>query len=570
MFLLQHLAFVGFAAAVSRTDTLAQVTAAVVRRAHKKLDGDVRRETARGEEDPEWEPDWARVFQVLQDSPASFNAIQSGGMEFDLVQPASLESACDSLGEEPYLVHPFDTRIAAYREYENESHFVPSLAELQKMPSDEPAMEKLMARLAQSTAVRVAVLGGSMTKGSECETPEGEKYQDCAYSGRLERWLQKTLPRAAVSVTNMANGGTNTVGRLLEIQQDMRTAGKIDLWIIDHGVNDAVNSHASSWSDLRRNPYADLFQEYNLTGADIYSIATEALILKILNTDPNASFMMLASACAPCLAFRENELKIARHYRIPYVDYGFLVEQRQEECPYDISTSHRGDVLDARRNCSLWQGGLHPTWQGHQHVTDTIGYHMGRALSNVCKGDRTNMKRLVTPASPVWSKTALQSLSPCNAFSTEFSALTRNGNEDDRISSHGWNLTEDVEGKPGWIANEIGARINFRVKLGKVPSVGIGFLRSYEKMGKAQVEIIGRNGTSVPLGEIDGLWDDPLERTSTTDTRWFFPNSGYKAGAITTLGSEAILVVKIIHSVNDPRCCESHGHKMKIINVVSC
>jgi hypothetical protein len=487
----------------------------------------------------------------------------------EIPDPASLTGACDSLGEAPYFFHPFDTsihnqleKLVEYSQFVSESQSTPSLAELQKMPMDELAMRKVMSRLAQAAlsstrTIRVAVMGGSMTRGSACRTPTNQLEAKCSWPYNLERWLKKTFSHADVSVINMARGGMDSLSRLFEIEDDLDTAksfGNIDLWILDHGVNDANGWPCGKSKDQYNGGVLE-----NLTHNEIYSIATEALILKIQRAYPRSSLMMLATACGECLSYKENALQIARHHHIAYVDYGFLVEQRGaesgQECSFVINGMHKG------RHCGLWEEDLHPPWHIHQRVADTIGYQMGRALSDVCNGHQADMRMLTLPAGTFWPKTAMQPLSRCDQYLARSSALKANeGTNTSSVSARGWNLIEEIKGKPGWIANEIGARITFPLTFGGVPTIGIEFLRSYEKMGQASIQIVDGSGMSFPLGDIDGLWehdrDRPRAKLSVPDINWYYPK--------VSPNSKMSLIVDLIDSD------ERDSHKMKLLSVVSC
>jgi hypothetical protein len=519
----------------------------IVRRRNENFDSDGRRKGrgVGGEVDPE--PEWGRVVEAIENTYDSFGStypslqnlrlkVRNTWVGKMMLEPALPEGACD--GPEPYLL--------------TYTHATPSLAEFHKMPSDQEAMQNLMGRLALQSTIRVGVLGGSMTFGQHCEDPVYGNGSSCAWPSRLERWLQKTFPHAAVRVINMAVPGMSTLARLLEIQNDLETAqtkhGQIDVWIIDHLINDAyISFHLN-------NPV--LAVGYNGSNGDFLSLATEALILKIRQFDANVGLMMLATGCVNCLAFRENELKIAKHHRIPYVDYSFLVEQRGEECSAD--EEDLGQASKLKRHCALWNGDTHPTWQGHQQVADTIGYQMGRALCDNGKSHQTKTGRLERITSTFWPTTALRSLAPCKSYLSDWNAARR----PEHVLLSRWSLMEDVPGKLGWIANETGARIVFPVSFGKEPTIGINFLRSYEKMGKASIQIVEAGGKLVHVGEINGLWDTEDKRISVTDTKWFSPAQ---------LGATANTMVSLIVDIIDtPAISTDESRKMKILGVVSC
>jgi hypothetical protein len=152
---------------------------------------------------------------------------------------------------------------------------------------------------------------------------------------------------------------------------------------------------------------------------------------------------------------------------------------------------------------------------------------------------------------------ALLKYLPCEKYSAQFSAANATMKRE-LVSSQGWNLMEDRKEKPGWISDQIGSRITFPLVFGSKPTIGIGFLRSYEKMGQASIKIIEPDGKSLPLGEIDGLWENTeASKFSVPDIKWYYPR--------VEPNMNMSVVVEIIHPA-EPR----ESHKMKIVNVVSC
>jgi hypothetical protein len=556
--------------AVLLASTASVSMAAVVRRASVSIAASGRANHVPHTHTLAWEPkdespslDQESFLYGIIEAFDSFDALREVNKQADrkltlhVVRRGLELRACDNLGTEPYLVHPTvipndrltqrieccgtteqDSAVAQFNEYVNESSRIPSLAEFQKMPNDQLAMQNLMSRLAQSSTIRVGVLGGSMTAGANCRTPDWREEKSCAWPSGLERWLQRTFPHAVVRVINMAVGGVGSLARLGTVQRDMESNGKIDLWILDNMVNDAEVTY--------RMPME----------ASTFSVTTEALILKILHSDPTANLMMLATACPVCVDFRENELKIARHYHIPYVDYASLVEQRAQECK--VRGTEDPEIRSWTRDCALWTAGTHPGWQAHQHVADAIGYQMGRALSDVCKAPLLPKPSVLNiPQSTFWARDALLKYLPCEKYSAQFSAANATMKRE-LVSSQGWNLMEDRKDKPGWISDQIGSRITFPLVFGSKPTIGIGFLRSYEKMGQASITIKEPDGKLSPLGEIDGLWENrEASKFSVPDIKWYYPR--------VEPNMNMSVVVEIIHPA-EPR----ESHKMKIVNVVSC
>ena len=54
-----------------------------------------------------------------------------------------------------------------------------------------------------------------------------------------------------------------------------------------------------------------------------------------------------------------------------------------------------------------------------------------------------------------------------------------------------WKLYEDRVGKPGWISEKKGSVLEMRLKFGKEPHMIIGFLQSYEGLGRAILSFPG-------------------------------------------------------------------------------
>ena len=78
------------------------------------------------------------------------------------------------------------------------------------------------------------------------------------------------------------------------------------------------------------------------------------------------------------------------------------------------------------------------------------------------------------------------------------------------LKNTGWACYEDRPGKPGLIANAMGANIEFRMRVTSAPTGGdivIGFLRSYANMGRVRIGIDGHFIESDrTTNTLDGLW----------------------------------------------------------------
>jgi len=63
-----------------------------------------------------------------------------------------------------------------------------------------------------------------------------------------------------------------------------------------------------------------------------------------------------------------------------------------------------------------------------------------------------------------------------------------------------WVLDAEARGKPGWVTHTVGSIITFELKFGRVPSLTLGYFRSYEGVGSVKIVV---NGVS---NLIDPTW----------------------------------------------------------------
>ena len=123
--------------------------------------------------------------------------------------------------------------------------------------------------------------------------------------------------------------------------------------------------------------------------------------------------------------------------------------------------------------------------------------HDGRTESECCFIPITNSTR------PALYAKLPSCLIPSSIYDAFTKATTTHG-----VVAVGWSVIEDRPGKPGWIATEKNAKLTFEVTFGSVPQFAISYLRSYENVGKASLELNGR--TII----INALWS---KRISTTE-----------------------------------------------------
>ena len=68
----------------------------------------------------------------------------------------------------------------------------------------------------------------------------------------------------------------------------------------------------------------------------------------------------------------------------------------------------------------------------------------------------------------------------------------------------GWKLYEDRKGKPGWISETANTTIRFHVNFKDKNNLKIGFLRSYEGIGRVGVSVLKPGESWAPEVILDG------------------------------------------------------------------
>lgn len=95
----------------------------------------------------------------------------------------------------------------------------------------------ILAKLHTGVPVRIVTVGGSMTAGHGCING-AKKGQTCAWPQRMQERLLQVLPRANITVTNMAVPGHDYTAALSSGR--VHNAIKADVLIVDLQVNSQV------------------------------------------------------------------------------------------------------------------------------------------------------------------------------------------------------------------------------------------------------------------------------------------------------------------------------------------
>ena len=172
---------------------------------------------------------------------------------------------------------------------------------------------------------------------------------------------------------------------------------------------------------------------------------------------------------------------------------------------------------------SLWNARVHPPWPYHQLLSNLLAYVWYYQNDHICD-HVTDNEDIHKHNKHIPHHHDLPPLMPeLKEYATVMNEFclhpTHNINTNDIVdipfykevgtnkSSPRWNLGEDVigNGKPGWwLDNPKGGMITFKVRLRDInPIIGVGYLQSYEKMGKVRIYIDDNKADSVYIDALD-------------------------------------------------------------------
>jgi hypothetical protein len=184
----------------------------------------------------------------------------------------------------------------------------------------------------------------------------------------------------------------------------------------------------------------------------------------------------------------------------------------------------------------LWYHGVHPPWPYHQLLSNLLTYVWIYQNDHICE-DKNSISSISSSSSSsgsnnnkhnsnTHSNTVTDIPSPMpelKEYATVMNEFcldpTDNINPNNILdipfyeeigtnkSNPKWNIGEDVIGnnKPGWwLDNPKGGNITFRVRLRDInPIIGVGYLQSYEKMGKVRIYIDDLREDAVYIDALD-------------------------------------------------------------------
>ena len=312
--------------------------------------------------------------------------------------------------------------------------------------------QKLERVLESKTEISIMVVGGSEAAGVAC-AERGSNYtyerKTCAWSTRLARLLGQIFPGKRFIVTNLAAGGT-TISVGLPVLGTW-LASEPDILLVDFTVNDCLEAQTS-----RTYPILSLYEAWTLKA-------------RALGYGSKTAFVVSA-ALEKCHGLRDIIEDTAGLHGVYVFNF------------FDVAACASAA---AGRNVTLlyWDGEVHPSWHTHQAMADMMALGFSAKLCTP--------PVLAPPALSFINASIIAALDFCSTPTSVYNAFDPPANGAG-ISSVDWPLREDRADKPGWIAGGPNSSISFVVTFGSAPRLTLTWLRSYEKLGNADMNLNGR------------------------------------------------------------------------------
>ncbi len=354
---------------------------------------------------------------------------------------------------------------------------------------------RFLARVGDAKAGVVVAMGGSATAGCNCNSPlqpftAGDgvacKNAECAWSGRVSDALRASLPLGtSIAHTSVALGGTTIGVGLLNLGSTLALvpAGVPALLLVDYTVNDSVFQGGTP---------AEQDAQY------------ETFIQRALEaeSEKNVTLVLLATCALPnCARITALVRALAALHSVPLLDYALLVDTALERAGGEGVERAHLYTDPAKGGGHIW----HPLWPVHALISKALMGCIQRAWEAGCG----------STSSPSTSSGGGDVLSPCASPVVRYAAGGEVvgsvvGASWKTASPPGsWSVAEDSAGKPGWISQVVGGRLEFEVRfggggggggVGGVPPlsvVSVVYLRTYGSIGAVTVSLEGVGGEVV-------------------------------------------------------------------------
>jgi len=343
--------------------------------------------------------------------------------------------------------------------------------------------------------VQIATLGGSFTDGMDCnqKLSNGHRAHErpCSWTSRFLYWLERTFPKAKVSVQNWNRGGTASCPHLVMLPlllNNILRSSALDLIILDTLVNGNFEAYQDSY-------------------------CYEEIIRTLHAITPNTAIFSLLAG--PPLHFRESkerldnlraEEAIDYHYGVPVVNLGKLVIAKPT-----LWQVPQGNAL------------VHPDWETHQLTADLVSSFFGRVWAARCTNPSRPLVTATWPAKTYYPEEKLAKYRACTKPVSSYSAFDATGwdgsnsNAKPTVLNGNWTRYEDKPRKPGWISTQSRSRISFKVTFGSKPNLLIVYLMSYAGLGNAFLRVVlpePYKGHPEHQATLAGRWDQKVSQAA--------------------------------------------------------
>lgn len=363
-------------------------------------------------------------------------------------------------------------------------------------------------------ALRIKVLGGSMTKGA-MNGPQ--LAADLAWPALLKQKLSQALPCSA-DVSVVAEGGRTIRQALLDFQRSVSPSD--DVLITDYTINDGW---MSSSDRVARQELDD---------------AMELFVRRVLGLRPGPALLMMESwaelAGRRAMQCAISRSRIAQHYSLPLVS--FMRAVCNGSTVNNTAAAERFWLAGCGKTASDSPGihggcSKHPGPSTHEIYASLLAFSLIDETRQAACSDSSRERWPQEPLpTPLASEASLSALGACS-YPRSWLHVPR-----DRINVHegsglrtrerpprrpleqiGWRVYEDRPGKVGLIGNSSvdGNIVSWKLPFTASGNLVVGFLRSYEGQGQALVSA-GRNYSDAYAAVLNGTWES---RSSQVDVR---------------------------------------------------
>ena len=360
---------------------------------------------------------------------------------------------------------------------------------------------RAFARADAGFALRLSVIGGSMTRGSGC-CADPSAWQHCAWPHHLEKWLATVRPAWRVTMHNAAVGGCGSACWAHKLQSGRHAALDADIILVDTGVNDRglppyrllLDSDALMWG---------LLQRAGTTGdtlaAGTMSDTPASDMAKTVPAVPTANSAPAVMNVVGYWRAGDAQTAAARHYGIPIASYRDAVWASYEHVPYAsrIDSDFAGDPHHL-----FWMannvGNSHPNQTTHELVGDVVKFAFSRmlleydALSPAQRADaaRDSCSSAMANSTPLMGAINADRR-PCGA-SSMLDRFDRDTNSTAALTAarvHTTGSWSFEHARPvGWHGRGEGS-LSLRVRFGATPRLNLEYLRSYDGMATVIVSV---------------------------------------------------------------------------------